>query len=162
MTGKRLVVNRGEIAFSSARILLAHISSCVALCVYHPPSRTGGMTHIANSRQDDTTPSGRYLRKSGYFYADEAIPGILTLFRRECGVLDEGALKVVIAGGLAEEGPIVEALHLLARRSFDVIGFDVMENRYRTIVFDPGKGTVEIQRREPFTGDDTTRVYSFF
>ncbi len=78
----RILVNRGEVTVSSSDILETHISTCVSVCLYHSEYKLGGITHISRSHEVDNTPSGKYIKTSGYYYADSAIPRLLYLFKK--------------------------------------------------------------------------------
>lgn len=159
MKAKRIIVKRGEIAVSDSLVLQTHISSCVSLCLYHAEKGIGGITHISNSRADDTTPSGRYVKKSGYHYADEALPEVLAIFKEKFNILSTKKLKVVVAGGLSREGPIVEVLSEMEKYDFEIIGMDILRNLYRSVILDPAQGLVTIRRKSPFSEEKPTKTF---
>ena len=157
---EKIIIKRGEIAVSELTILMTNISSCVSICMYNPEKKVGGITHISNSRNDDTTPSGRYIKKSGYHYTDEAIPGILSIFSEKYGITSPKKLHVIVAGGLTREGPIVEVLREIEKYHFTIAGMDIMRNLYRSVIFDPARGIITIKRKTPFSEIKPVRTFT--
>ena len=144
---KRIIVYRGEIAFSNENILQTNISTCVTICLYYEKLKVGGITHISRSHQNKSEASKRYFRHDGYYYADTSIQKLLRFFNRQCGLKNEKELKLVIAGGLKNEGPIKETLSELEKYNFTHILSDINKNYYRKILFDPALGKIEITKR---------------
>lgn len=144
------LINRGEIFLSSGDLLKTVISTCVSLCIYHPILRTGGMTHISSSRYEDSSPSKRYIKSGGFYYADTAIPGILDLFREKHGSLREKSLEAAVIGGMEDEGPIREVREELERYRFKIVGTDINQSLHRQVIFDTSRGVCIIYRNRPF------------
>ncbi|MBW2605036.1 MAG: chemotaxis protein CheD [Deltaproteobacteria bacterium] len=157
----RILINRGEVAVSSRAVLETNISTCVSVCLYHPEFRLGGMTHISRSREVDTTPSGKNLRTSGYYYADNAIPRVLHLFGQRYPAIRDKSLEMVVAGGLNNEGPVSETLAKLHEYEFKVVGLDVNKLVYRRVVFDTALGIVTVGRKEPFSKIKVEKRFKF-
>ena len=101
-----ILVSRGEVRVSNCDILRVNISSCVAVCLYHPEFKFGGITHISSSRMDDVTPSGRYIKETGFHYADRAIDELLRQLKVFNKFFRNKSLNMLITGGFKNEGPI--------------------------------------------------------
>lgn len=145
------IVNRGEIDAGRTCIFQTHISSCVSVCLYDPQTGSGAITHISNSRISDTTPSGRYIKNNGYYYAEEAVDGAIYIMKKRFRIDSPENLNAVITGGLNREGPILETLDILEKYNFRICGMDIMRNIYRTVIFEPAAASVTILRRKPFS-----------
>jgi len=153
------LIKRGEIYISGSEILKTVISTCVSVCLYHPRHRVGGMTHISSSRVNDSTPSRRYIKSGGYYYADNAIEGLLQLFHEKLGILACRGFEAAIIGGMDNEGPVSEALDELRRYDFRVVGSDTNQNLHRQILFNTISGSIIIYRNRPFqTGRDQVEI----
>ena len=144
------IVNRGEIAAGRTCIFQTHISSCVSVCLYDPQTGSGAITHISSSRVEDTTPSGRFIKNDGYYYADNAVEGAILVMKKRFRIDSPENLNAVITGGLNREGPVLETLDILEKYNFRICGMDIMRNMYRTVIFEPASGSVTILRRKPF------------
>ncbi len=148
---KKVQVKRGEISLSSSELFYTHISTCVCVCLYHPGTGFGGMTHISRCRSDDTTPSGRFLVNHGYYYADTAVEGLLEGFRKESSHIKEVSIESFLIGGINSEGPITETLEVLKLYRFRERGADINSKLHRYIEFDTAAGIVTIRRNEPLS-----------
>ncbi len=157
----RILVNRGEVQVSNRDLLETQISTCVSVCLYHPELRLGGITHISGSREQDKTPSGKYLKTNGYYYADNAIPRLVYLLKQRYPAIRDKSLVMIVAGGLNNEGPVSETLSELKNYEFEVIGCDVNELVYRHVVFDTVLGIVTVGRKEPFSEVKSTKSFKF-
>lgn len=160
MESRKIIVKRGEIAISNRNILQTNISSCVSICFFHTICRVGGITHISASRTDDTTPSGKYLKEGGFFYAQEAIEGMLRLFRERYNAFSEKNFNIIVIGGLKNEGPIKETLSVLKKYKFNNPGNDIMRNFFRRVVFDTAMGKIEVFRKDPFSKQGPKKTYN--
>ncbi len=141
------LVKRGEIFISGIDVLKTIISTCVSICFYHSGSGLGGITHISRSRRDDATPSGRFVKFDGYYYADRAIPGIIEMMRMNVSGLREKSLQVVVVGGMNGEGPVAETLVELGKHDFKTIGKDINSNFQRYVTFTPSMRSVHVKRK---------------
>ena len=158
---QRSLVNRGEVKISNRDILETQLSTCVCVCLYHPEFRLGGMTHISRSRAVDNTPSGKYLKTSGYYYADNAIPRLMYLLKQRYPAIRDKSIEVVVAGGLNNEGPVSETLAEMQKYEFKIIGRDINGLAYRHVVFDTALGLVTVGRKEPFSEVKSARHFNF-
>ncbi len=158
---QRNLINRGEVAVSSRDILETQIITCVSVCLYHPELRLGGITHISRSREVDNTPSGKYLKTNGYYYADNAISRLLYLLKKRYPAIRDKSLAMIVAGGLNNEGPVSETLSELKNYEFEVVGCDVNELAYRHVVFDTVLGIVTVGRKEPFSEVKSEKRFKF-
>jgi chemotaxis receptor (MCP) glutamine deamidase CheD len=129
--------------------------------LYHPEFRLGGITHISRSREVDNTPSGNYLKTSGYYYADNAISRLLLLLKQRYPAIRDKSLEMVVAGGLNNEGPVSETLAELQKYEFKVVGRDVNELVYRHVVFDTALGIVTMRRKKPFSDVKSIKRFIF-
>lgn len=157
----RILINRGEVKVSSSDILQTQISTCVSVCLYHPEFKLGGITHISRSRQADNTPSGKYLKTNGYFYADNAIAQLLYLLKKRHPSIWNKSLAVVVAGGLNNEGSVLETLSELKNYEFELIGCDVNKLVYRHVALDTALGIVTVNRKWPFSEVKSTKRFKF-
>ena len=155
----RRIVARGEVEISDSKILETNISSCVSICLYHPNYRVGGITHISSSRKDDTTPSGKYIKKNGYHYADQAVLKLLRLFWGQSKSFIDRSLRIVVAGGVNNEGPILETISCLEKYDFVLVGKDVNRSYHRHVRFDTTYGIVRIKRKIPYTTEASIRKF---
>ena len=160
-TRQRTPVNRGEIKTSSRDILETQLSTCVSVCLYHPEFRLGGITHISRSREADNTPSGKYIKTNGYYYADNAIPRLMYLLKQCYPAIRDKSLEMVVAGGLNNEGSVSETLSELRKYEFKVVGRDVNELVYRHVVFDTALGIVTVGRKKPFSEVKSSKHFKF-
>ena len=113
------------------------------------------------SREQDKTPSGKYLKTNGYYYADSAIPRLVYLLKQRYPAIRDKSLVMIVAGGLNNEGPVSETLSELKNYEFEVIGCDVNELVYRHVDFDTALGIVTVGRKEPFSDVKSTRHFKF-
>ncbi len=155
-----ILINRGEVKVSNKSILETQISTCVSVCLYYPGIKLGGITHISRSREVDNTPSGKYIMKNNYYYADNAIPQLLHLFRRQFPAIREKSLEVVVAGGMNNEGSVLETLLELKKYKFNVVGFDVNKMFHRHVRFDTALGIIKVDRNKPFLKKKSTRYFN--
>ncbi len=159
MEGERIIVERGAVRISDSDILETKISTCVSICLYHPKYGTGGITHISRSRKTDTTPSGKYIKRNGYYYAARAIPRLLQLFCSGNNSIRERSLRFVLSGGVNNEGPILETMSELEKYDFMLIGEDINQGYHRHVMFDTAHGIVHVRRKVPFTNEESIRVF---
>lgn len=159
MSRAKIIVDRGKVEVSDSDILETHISSCVSICVYEPRYGIGGITHISRCRETDTTPSGKYVKKGGYYYADRAIPRLLELICERDHSIRERGLRLVIAGGVKQEGPIMETISELEKYEFIPAGKDINQSFHRQVKFDTATGVVSVWRRVPFGKGRGTRSF---
>jgi chemotaxis receptor (MCP) glutamine deamidase CheD len=159
MSRATIIVDRGKVKVSDRSILETHISSCVSICVYEPRYGIGGITHISRCRETDTTPSGKYIKKGGYYYADRAIPRLLELICRRDHSIRERCLRLVIVGGTKHEGPIMETTSELKKYEFILAGKDINQSFHRQVRFDTATGVVSVWRRAPFGEGRGTRSF---
>ncbi len=153
------IVARGEVEISDSEILETNISSCVSICSYHPKYRIGGITHISSSRKDNTTPSGKYIKKNGYHYADQAVPKLLRLFGGKSKSIRDRSLRIVVTGGVNNEGPILETISYLEKYDFILVGKDINRSYHRHVRFDTAYGIVSIKRKIPYATRESIRKF---
>ena len=155
------LIDRGKVEVTSTDILETRISTCVSVCLFHPEFKLGGITHISGSRRDDTTPSGKYVKTNGYYYADNAIPRLLYLLKQWHPGIRNKSLEMVVAGGMNNEGPIWETVSELEKLEFKLVGRDVDKMLHRHVIFDVPSGIVTVDRKEPFAEVRRTKRFRF-
>jgi chemotaxis protein CheD len=134
-------------------ILSTFVGSCIALCLYDPESKVGGMAHVLLPDSSKDTAAGSEAK-----YADRALENTLKL------MIEKGArqerLVAKIAGGakiFAREGSEdvfnigvrnAEAVKgLLQKKGISVVGEDVGMRSGRWVIFDTSSGKVKVTRR---------------
>jgi chemotaxis protein CheD len=149
---EEIVVGMGEIAVSkqpSSVFACLGLGSCIAVCVFDPVSKVGGMVHVVlplRGQNDESTPAK---------YADSAIPLLLQeiiklgAFRTRLMVKLAGGAQMSLAPGLDGAFKIGEknAEQILAafgKEKIPVSATDIGGNRGRTVrmFLDTGKVTV--------------------
>ncbi|MEV4641786.1 chemotaxis protein CheD [Actinoplanes sp. NPDC049548] len=150
-------LNPGDFRFAAAGTRLhTLLGSCVAITVWHPQRRIGGMCHyLLPSRQAGAEGAGLDGR-----FADDAV----ALFRREVDRhgTHPGEYEVKVFGGADQfphiAGPLTgvagrnagAALDLLARNGFRVDACQVGGHGSRRIVFDLNTGHVWLRSLQLF------------
>lgn len=159
MSRQRIIVDRGKVEISDGKILETYINTCVSICLYHPMYRMGGITHISRSRKNDTTPSGRYIKSDEYHYSDRAIPRLLLLLFGGDKSFSERSLRFVVAGGVNNEGPVLETITQLKKHDFILVGKDINKGYHRHVMFDVAHGIVSVKRKVPYTKGQSLRQF---
>ncbi len=159
MERQRIIVDRGDVEISDSKILETHISTCVSICLYHPKYKIGGITHISRSLKNDTTPSERYIKRDKYHYPDRAIPRLLHLLFWGDISFKESSLRFVVAGGVNNEGPILETISHLEKYEFILVGKDINQGYHRHVRFDTAHGIVSVKRKVPYTTEQSLRQF---
>ncbi len=96
---KDIVLGIGDLGISSTpngSIKTYALGSCIAVILYDKETGTGAMAHVAlhNSQTDKT----KGKNKPGYF-ADTAIPELLSRMKKNNGNLSKKYLNIKLAGG---------------------------------------------------------------
>ncbi len=154
----KIFLHPGDFAFASdGSHLHTLLGSCVAITLWHPGRRMGGMCHFTlprapRSRDRGESPDGRY--------AD----GALALFRRATGeqgtALTEYQAKIFGGGNMMRRaGEDLEdsigtknagaAMELLMREGVEILVAHVGEFGHRRIVFDTATGEVWVRHQAP-------------
>ncbi|HDP80774.1 MAG TPA: hypothetical protein ENN21_08020 [Spirochaetes bacterium] len=156
-------VLRGDVQVSRDTVLAADISTCVSVCLFHGPSGFGGMTHISRARS--STPLKSVLPDDGFHYADDAIPALMELFRKQVPRVAPRDLSIMIAGGLDGDPPLSETLEELglklidgitlrtradSRYRFKLKGWDINGHYYRKVTLLPFERRVYVEKYRPF------------
>lgn len=137
-------------------VLSTFVGSCIALCLYDPQSRIGGMAHIMLPENSGRNPSGD---ESAAKYADEALDNTLKMMA-EKGALS-GRLVAKIAGGakiFSHEGSgddmfsigsrNAESIKkLLTQKGIKIAGEDIGLNHGRWVRFNLNSGQVVVSMR---------------
>lgn len=175
---KQTIIKRGGIGICSDGILIANLSTCVALCLYHPLLKIGGLTHIFGSRKYHDSPSKKYIKpeEEGYFYADNAVPEMLKRMKSSFPEIENRSLKSVITGGMHNEGPIQEVLDELglkevsgttdgrtllrtvheSKYKFKLAGYNINNGMHRNVRFNVGSREITIIETAPYAGTTNT------
>ncbi|WP_234413695.1 chemotaxis protein CheD [Ideonella sp. A 288] len=150
--GDHLVLMPGQLHFGrSAATVRTLLGSCVAITLWHPQKRLGGMCHflLPSRRRDAGTPlEGRF--------GDEAVELMVQSLTRQgtrpedyvahlyggADTMPEGA-KVKLNIG---ERNIEQGWTLIDKYGFQLDGVDVGDNVPRTVLLDYGAGEVQIKR----------------
>ncbi len=148
----------GELRFvdcrsPASRRMATLLGSCVAVTIWHPRLKVGGMCHCLlparNRPGAQDAPDGRYL--------DEAVQWLATEAGR-LGKPSEFVVKLVGGGMLLQErqgvdavGPrnVARAERLIARHGFTLAGRHVGGNGHRRMLFDLDSGEVWVRHHRP-------------
>ena len=138
------------VARGSARLVAVGLGSCVAIALYDPRQRVGGLAHILlpdPSVARDASNPGRF--------ASEAVPLLLNGMRAQGG---REPFIAKIAGGAALFGPllgsnagqmgernVVAARAALALAGIPIAGEDTGGNGGRSITFDVATGELTVR-----------------
>lgn len=134
-------------------ILSTFVGSCIAMCLYDPESKVGGMAHVLLPDSSKNTSAGTEAK-----YADLALENTLRM------MIEKGArqerLVAKIAGGakiFSHEGSEdifnigirnAEAVKsLLQKKDIRVVGEDVGMGSGRWVIFDTNSGKVKVTMR---------------
>ena len=149
---KKVWIGMAEmIVAGNPTIISTTVGSCIALCMYDPMNRIGGMVHIVLPKKEDFDKENI---DSVQRYADTAVPALLS------ALISKGAkkeyIKAKIAGG-ANMFPILNHPILkigvnnanvvkkkLADLGIPLVAEDTGGNRGRIIEFEVGSGTMKI------------------
>jgi chemotaxis protein CheD len=146
-----IVVGMGEIAISkepSSVLTCLGLGSCIALCIYDPISKIGGMVHIVlpqtASSETEHSPAK---------YADTAVPHLIAemvklgALKMRMVVKIAGGAQMSLASGLigvfkTGERNLEMVLAALDKERLTVAGMDVGGNKGRTVHLYPATGKV--------------------
>lgn len=149
--GEHLTLMPGQLHFGGhAASLRTLLGSCLAVTLWHPERRLGGMCHFllpSRQRKGDEPLDGRY--------GDEALEALVNLLRATrsaptefhahlyggADTMPEGALKFNVGERNIEQG-----FNLVDRYGFQIQGVDVGEDIPRTVVLTLATGEVTMRR----------------
>ena len=175
-------VDRGEVYITADEVLVSKISSCVSVCLYSPELMVGGMNHIFGSRTTHDSPSGKYIKKEseGYYYADNAVPKLLSMFKSISKTIKSENIYMFVVGGYDNEGPLIETLEELglkevktennkqllttryeSKYKFKLFGYCLNQKVYRTVKFDVKRKKIEINKKKPYSSKEEINIISF-
>jgi chemotaxis protein CheD len=150
--GDHLVLMPGQLHFGrSAASLRTLLGSCVAITLWHPAKRMGGMCHYllpSRQRAPGTVADGRF--------GDEALELMVAALTR-MGTRPEEYVAHLYGGADTMpdtaktklnigERNIEQGWSLIDRYGFQLDGVDVGDNVPRTVLLDCGSGEVQIKR----------------
>ncbi len=139
-------------AATSPDILRTVLGSCVAVCLYDPETRIGGISHIM-------LPSNNSLRRNEEKYADTAIPLLLNKIcsmgvkkKRITAKLAGGAKMLAVLdnggnGGHIGERNIEMTRKILKDNDIAILAEDVGGDFARTLDFNLDNGSIRIKNR---------------
>lgn len=150
--GQDLVLMPGQMYFGGrAATLRTLLGSCVAITVWHPARRIGGMCHFllpTRTRKPGEALDGRYGDE-----AMEAMMGLLKLTNTQSSDyvahIYGGADTMPEGGGLrfnVGERNIEQGWKLVDQYGFQLEGVDVGEDVPRTVTLDVASGAVDMRR----------------
>ncbi len=165
---KKVFLHPGEFCFTREPMHIhTLLGSCIAITLWHPQLRIGGMCHFTLPRFPGKQPAGRELDGR---YADD----VMQMFRNEvaqCGTELTDYQAKIFGGGnmMRNEGQDIEnsigsknaamAMQLLMDANVDILVAHVGEFGHRRLVFDIGTGDVWVRhtesggvRRQPLNG----------
>ena len=115
--GETVVIGMGEmsVARGDPTILAClGLGSCIALCMYDPISKLGGMAHIVLPQQDnkDAAPSPKY--------ADAAVPLLLREMRKS-GAPTSRLIVKVVGGAQVATAPGINGVFKIGERNAEAV-----------------------------------------
>ncbi|MDY6911140.1 MAG: chemotaxis protein CheD [Chloroflexota bacterium] len=149
-----IVANLGEIHISNApEVVLSclGVGSCIALCIYDPQVKVGGIAHIVLPNSNGKPKDAKGATK----YADIAVPHLLNMIR-ESGAL-RSRLQIKLAGGSqmfvggsassfnTGENNYESVKQVLADEALKISAADVGGNKGRTIRLSVATGRVTVK-----------------
>jgi chemotaxis protein CheD len=150
--GQAVVLMPGQMHFGArAASISTLLGSCVAVTLWHPQKRIGGMCHYLlpeRTRKNGEAIDGRY--------GDEAVGAMVQALRlagadpRDVHAHLYGGADTMPAGANLKfnvgERNIEQGWTLIDRHGFQLIGVDVGEDIPRTVVLNLGSGDVHMRR----------------
>lgn len=147
---REIHVNVAETAVATASGILATcgLGSCIAIALYDPTTRVGGLAHILLPTDDRVRPGDRPGK-----YADRAVP-LLLAEMRHAGMIGTPVAK--IAGGASMFGAMLgggvnmgdrnadATRSALAAAGVTIVGEDVGGDHGRSVYFDVSTGIVRV------------------
>ncbi|SNY45866.1 chemotaxis protein CheD [Arsukibacterium tuosuense] len=150
-----IVLHAGELVFGRGRRLLhTLLGSCVAITLWHPHKRLGGMCHFALPAAPDGSipgePDARYATDCVALFKKLAAERQTSLSDYQARIFGGGNMLQSARLSSAEfaevqKSPIgdtncSQAFSLLIAEGVKIIEADVGENGYRKVSFDPHSG----------------------
>lgn len=150
-----IVIHAGDLVFGRGRRLLhTLLGSCVAITLWHPHKRLGGMCHFALP----VAPEGTYKTEPDARYATDCVALFKQLAHERQTLLSDYQARIFGGGNMlqnqrihtpefetVQKSPIgdsncSQAFSLLIAEGVNIIEADVGENGYRKVFFDPFSG----------------------
>lgn len=150
-----IVLHAGELVFGRGRRLLhTLLGSCVAITLWHPHKRLGGMCHFALP----AAPDGSINTEPDARYASDCIALFKKLATERQTLLSDYQARIFGGGNMlqpareastefadVQKSPIgdsncSQAFSLLIAEGVNIIEADVGESGYRKVSFDPHSG----------------------
>ena len=175
-------VDRGGVHITADKVLVSMLSTCVSVCLYSPELMVGGMNHIFGSRTKHDSPSEKYIKKDseGYYYADNAVPKLLSMFKSISKTIKSENIYLFVVGGYDNEDPVIETLEELglkevksenneqllitrydSKYKFKLFGYCLNQKVYRKVMFDVKRRKIEIKKKKPYSSKEEINVISF-
>ena len=162
-----IVLHAGELVFGRGRRLLhTLLGSCVAITLWHPSKRFGGMCHFALP----AAPDGTIKHELDARYATDCVALFKKLALERQTILSDYQARIFGGGNMLQSARIAspefndvqkspigdsncsQAFSLLIAEGVSIVEADVGENGYRKVSFDPYGG----KARSFFYGVDKT------
>ncbi len=71
----------------------------------------------------------------------------------------ERSIRLVIAGGVNNEAPILETVSHLEKYDLILVGKDINQRYHRHVIFDTAHGIVRVKRKIPYTTEESIRQF---
>lgn len=159
-----IFLNPGDFHFSDGNVRIhTLLGSCVAITLWHPVFRCGGMCHflLPVSQKSETVPSALDGR-----YGDEALELFVMEVARfntrpgeyQAKIFGGGNMFQALKGGKASsvgENNVRQARALLHGAGFGIVSEDVGGSGHRRIIFDLNDGNVWVRHEKNKSGLNT-------
>lgn len=136
-------VGIGELVIAKPPVrLLTVLGSCVAVCLWSPSGKVGGMNHYLLPYATDEV--------KGLQYGSVSLPHLITAMRKAAG--NSTQLRAVVVGGSSlfstsdklASGNVEVAIEQLGRLQIPVLHSDVGGRDARRVVFDLATGEIQV------------------
>lgn len=129
------------------------LGSCIAICLWHPILKIGGMCHFVlpeNKGQKSTVPNGRYAVEAMELFR-RSVRKCNTTMKEYHGLIYGGGNVVAALANPNEDSIGMRnagvAMELLSADSVAIMVVDVGETWSRRISFEVSRGAVEVKRQ---------------
>lgn len=152
---RTITLKPGQLFFGRGNLLVyTLLGSCVAITLWHPQKRLGGMCHYLLPQRDDYQanthlPDGYFATDAIRYFADRILRAGAHARQFEVKVFGGGNMFDE-ATTLAQASPVArnnidQGLRLLALHGFRVANSDLGGARYRKVYFDLSQGDLWVQ-----------------
>jgi len=147
-------MGEARVSDESDSVMTTFVGSCVALCLFEPNKKVGGLAHIM---LPETCGNATSQTTNGK-YADQAIDYLLDTMQQRGAKLNK--IKAKIAGGAQifktetgnglftiGERNIESIKKILGKHGIQILGEDIGKTYGRWIKFDPQNGIVDVKSK---------------